>query len=330
MDLEAKTMRLPIRWLWTAAAGLAATLIGLAWDAVMHTRDHELASHEGVFTLSNPSHALFVAGLAVTALGVAAALGTMLGRPKRLRLPTAAAVVVVVLVAGGLGAWAAVSTDEHAHEATAQLNEGDEGDMPERPHGSDKADATSATAEQRVAAQELLDDTIAAIAAYRDTSAAEDAGYRFGMVEMEVKLVYHVPNPLYRRDGAVLNPRRPETLLYARHPENDSLVLVGVVFRMEETGVPGPAIGGPITVWHNHSHCIDPATQSEVAKPTAGVCAEGTELHNGPDMMHVWFTDDVATAFNGQRPPVQDLIAHWAKLRRAAFCPAGSPSCPER
>lgn len=309
--MEPKTVRRPAGWLWTASAGLAATLAGLAWDAAMHARDHELAAQEGVFTLSNPSHALFVTGLALTALGVSASLAMTLGRPRRLRVPIAAGAFAVVLVVGGLGAWASVSTDEHAHPAMAD----EEGAaMPEHGHGSDEADVLAATPRQRAAAQALLDDTTAATSGYRDPAIAEEAGYRFGMVEMEEKLIYHVPNPLYRRDGRILDPEHPESLLYARNPAEDSLVLVGVVFRMEEVGVPGLAVGGPITVWHNHTHCMDPTTHAEVSKPMKGSCPDGTVPHTGVDMMHVWFTDDLTTAFNGQRPPVKALIEYQRSL----------------
>ncbi|MCI0346743.1 MAG: hypothetical protein L0221_15075 [Chloroflexi bacterium] len=309
--------RSAVRWIKTACGGMASTLAGLAWDATMHARDPGLAAHEGVLTLSNPSHSIFVGGLVITTVGLAGALAGTLVRPRKLRFPLAAGLLAVATITGGIGAWASSSDGEHAHDATATA--GDEGDQPamhEHRHGSDTADVASATAEQRTAAQALLDRSIAGTVAYRDASVAEGAGYRFAAVEMaEQKLIYHVPNPVYHHDGNLLDPQRPETLLYARYPDRDSLVLVGVVYRMEERGVPGLAIGGPITVWHNHSRCMDPATHVEVSKPIGDSCPEGAVLRTGVDMMHLWFTGDLATAFNGRRPPVQDLIAYQRSLQ---------------
>jgi hypothetical protein len=49
--------------------GTVLLLIGLAWDAILHGIDPSLAAREGVFTLSNPGHGLFAAGLALVVVG---------------------------------------------------------------------------------------------------------------------------------------------------------------------------------------------------------------------------------------------------------------------
>ncbi len=60
--------------LWTAYGGVASQLVGLSWDAVLHSLDPDLAATEGVFTLGNPSHALIMVGLALTVAGLVSAL----------------------------------------------------------------------------------------------------------------------------------------------------------------------------------------------------------------------------------------------------------------
>ena len=49
--------------------GTVLLIVGLAWDAVLHGIDPDLAAREGVFTLSNPGHGLFAVGLALVVVG---------------------------------------------------------------------------------------------------------------------------------------------------------------------------------------------------------------------------------------------------------------------
>jgi len=49
--------------LWVAYGGVASKLVGLTWDAVLHSLDPNLAATEGIFTLVNPSHSLITLGL---------------------------------------------------------------------------------------------------------------------------------------------------------------------------------------------------------------------------------------------------------------------------
>jgi len=82
---------------------------------------------------------------------------------------------------------------------------------------------------------------------------------------------------LLRQDGRVLDPSRPESLVYGKKTDG-KLVLIGALFAVAP-GEVAPTPGGPITRWHTHR---------------AG----------GPQMMHVWFTDDLRSAY-ARRPPVE-------------------------
>lgn len=66
-----------LRFLGVAAGGVAVTLTGLAWDATLHARDHALAAREGVFTLTNPSHLLFLAGICLVAMGISGSIAVL-------------------------------------------------------------------------------------------------------------------------------------------------------------------------------------------------------------------------------------------------------------
>ena len=141
---------------WLTVAGNVALLIGLGWDAVLHRLDPGLAVREGIFTLGNPGHALFAAGLALVSLGAGLFL---LGRAvdrfpcSRLRrvvllVPVAA---LVALAAAGVGLAATgdgglIGDHDHDHSTTgravqeienpfAALEEAGHGDDHEHSHG---------------------------------------------------------------------------------------------------------------------------------------------------------------------------------------------------
>src|SRR5688500_14942010 len=91
-----------LRFLGVAAAGVMVTLAGLAWDATLHARDHSLAAREGVFTLTNPSHLMFLAGICLVAMGISGSLAVLASASRRMwmRPGTAADQTPVVPRAG--------------------------------------------------------------------------------------------------------------------------------------------------------------------------------------------------------------------------------------
>jgi hypothetical protein len=60
---------LPAVFSWLSLAGIAGAAGGLGWDAVLHAHDPLLAQHEGVFSASNPAHVVMGAGLLVALVG---------------------------------------------------------------------------------------------------------------------------------------------------------------------------------------------------------------------------------------------------------------------
>jgi hypothetical protein len=316
-----------LRMVLVGAGGLVLLVTGLAWDAVLHARDPGLAATEGVFAVSNPGHVLAGIGIALVAVGLGGALATLVleargVRPRSApaRLGVAGAALAVALVAGGTGVWAAGAGghrdpdpaarghDPASHGGAAAAATG--ADTGRHPHGPNLPDLAAATDDERARAEALWKASAANAERWRDPAAATAAGFRFrdgneAGPGRRVRFL-HVPNPAFRTDGGILDPTRPETLVYWDGP-GDRLTLVGVMYTAAR-GAEGPAVGGPITRWHHHETCRDPATRAKLGRPADGACPEGQVLRRSGEMMHVWFTDDLATAF-ARRAPLAALRA---------------------
>lgn len=102
------------------------------------------------------------------------------------------------------------------------------------------------------------------------------------------------------RGRILLNPRRPKALIYANAPGRP-LALVGAMWSMRRDEL-GPTPGGPITRWHSHIVCVKPGHRGLVP-PASGKCLPGMTLRQGrSEMLHVWFTRQLRSAFAIRAP----------------------------
>ncbi len=169
-----------------------------------------------------------------------------------------------------------------------------------------------ATARQRVRARAILARLVNASARGRwtDVHAARRAGYdtqtaprRAGDDSVHY---FHAERPQERRGRSIFDFRRPKALIYANAP-GIPLVLVGAMWSTRD-GERGPAPAGAILRWHSHVVCKQ-GTRRGLKPPASGRCPPGARLTQGSsEMLHVWFTDDVRSAF-AIRAPEPELCA---------------------
>jgi hypothetical protein len=168
------------------------------------------------------------------------------------------------------------------------------------------------TPAERAAAADLISAARVALARYADPAVAAADGYRVnGLAGID----FHASNPAYENDDRVLDPAHPETLVYAVAPDGRP-VLMGAMFLMPKIGQPGPAIGGPLTVWHAHQHvCVSltPPGLSGLLSPLGGCPVGSIDMPLTPEMIHIWIVP-------GAPQPFGDLDEAWrrAYLRAVA------------
>ncbi|MCA1716064.1 MAG: hypothetical protein LC781_04105, partial [Actinobacteria bacterium] len=179
----------------------------------------------------------------------------------------------LVLLAVGNAAWATSTVSYERKLAT-------EPSGPAVSSAGEKEDHTHCTEpptpRQQEAADKLAAYTKAGVAEYVDPSVAKAEGYRPSSPSW--RPITHYLNPAYQRDSEVLDPDRPEALVYAN--TSKGTVLLGAMYLTPEPGVSGPQIGGCLTQWHAHS-------------------LQGRET---PEMMHVWTADVPGGPFSELRP----------------------------
>jgi hypothetical protein len=298
-------MRKTAVFLLAGLLGVAALLSGLALDSYLHARDPNLAHREGLFTLTNPGHVLLGLGIGLVVLGLVGAAYTSLPYGIWVRRGLLAGSLLLIVVSGDVSGWAA-SLEWSAPHATAQAA---------HSHAAPAA-AAPVTAAQLEAATRLLEQTRAAVARYKDLRVATAAGY--GPMEPPDLQTVHYVNPAYFNFADILRPEHVQSLIYynsARGP-----VLIGAMYIMPTLWIPGPEIGGQLTVWHQHDNlCYDDTTHMVVAfdhsaffdrNDKSGVCPRGSSNKRTPEMLHVWVVDNPAGPFDSDMQP--DVLAALA------------------
>lgn len=103
----------------------------------------------------------------------------------------------------------------------------------------------------------------------------------------------HYPNLQYMFDDVILDPERPEWLIYNDAP--DGKVLMGFMFFTRELNEVGPTPAGALAQWHYHPYqtarCAIKGLWTVGRPDENGQCAEGIPVTRTPEMFHVWLID---------------------------------------
>ena len=162
---------------------------------------------------------------------------------------------------------------------------------------------SSPSAEQLKAAVELYEKTATAAVKFQDYNYVKSkGGYTISNLEVlgrEKKPFEHLFNPNYMSDGRILDPERPESLMFYQDRPREEKRLVGVMYMMPP-GQSGPQIGGPLTRWHYHSRaefCSDNEGIPRVKADPYPKCPAGMTTRT-PEMLHLWLVDNPGGVFS--------------------------------
>jgi hypothetical protein len=103
-------------------------------------------------------------------------------------------------------------------------------------------------------------------------------------------------NQAYVKAGYVMDPQRPQGLVYAN--TRSGPVLLGAMFQMSRIGQFGPDPGGPLTAWHQHENiCFTPFGFEFSFMTPFATCPLGAIDISAAPMLHVWIVDNPSGPF---------------------------------
>ena len=139
------------------------------------------------------------------------------------------------------------------------------------------------------------------------------SGYK-GMFNDEI----HYANEEYILDDAILDPERPEFLMYYKVGEKRELT--GVMYLVDEPLREGPQIGGGETIWHYHVWSRKACLLHEllvIGQPDKDEnCRRGSLGDRSPEMIHIWLVDHPNGPFSSNMAMDKELLPELLERRR--------------
>jgi hypothetical protein len=173
------------------------------------------------------------------------------------------------------------------------------------------------TAAEQKRAETLVRLTLADLPKYADMTTAERDGFR--SIGDAVTGDEHLVQWSYVDDGHILDPTRPESLVYEIRNGKKTLAAAMYMMPFGSRFTDVPDVGGALTQWHVHSDlCLtDNPEQKVLAGFTFGgrACPPGTTKAGNTPMLHVWIVPNRCGPFaalegigGGQIPPGQTRL----------------------
>ena len=157
------------------------------------------------------------------------------------------------------------------------------GDVTDTGHAMQTPNCSAApTADQVLGAVQYVQATSAAVAKYKNLSAATAAGYI--PITSSTYPIVHYLNLSFMNNPDILDPNHVDSLVYAFTPDGPVLVAAMYLLPSFENG---PMPYGCLVQWHAHTNLCTSSTTHQIVGFTP--CAPGT-FHDGrtPFMTHVW------------------------------------------
>jgi hypothetical protein len=170
------------------------------------------------------------------------------------------------------------------------------------------------TAAEQLRASALLQSTIVDLKQFEFPAQAYAAGYR--SIGDGVTGDEHYVKWSYVDDGHILDPMRPESVVYEYRGGVQVAVAAMYMLPFGSTFADVPDVGGPLTQWHVHRNlCLTESPDHKVLSGLTsdnGTCPAGTNKAGNTPMLHVWVVPNPCGPFAalegigaGQVPPGQ-------------------------
>ena len=152
---------------------------------------------------------------------------------------------------------------------------------------------------EQTRAETLLRTTIKDLPQFTNTATAEADGYR--TIGDSITGDEHYINWSYVNDGHILDPNKPESLVYEMKDNQKTLVAAMFMLPLGSGFADVPDVGGALTQWHVHADlCLtDDPVQKFVSTLTTtdGTCPPHTTKAANTPMLHVWIVPNACGPF---------------------------------
>ena len=152
------------------------------------------------------------------------------------------------------------------------------------------------TPEQQARAENLVATSLSHLPKYADPATAEAAGFQ--SIHDGATGYEHYLNREFMSDGQVLDPDRPESLVYQVRGGQKQLVAAMYMAEPGTTLDTTPEIGGSLTQWHIHDNlCFGPNGAVAGLTRGDGTCAPPLVKPEPVPMIHVWIVPNPCGPF---------------------------------